>query len=166
MSLLGSEPVLSGKRVLVVEDVVENLRLFRAILNLEDAQVLEAEEAATGIAIARREQPDIILMDLQMPGMDGLTATRLLREDPQTQAIPIIVLTASAMDQDKRRAREAGCDGYITKPIDPPVFVRQIADFLKAAASSRSRALEPNSSVGSSTQTETKNALPRPDRAV
>ncbi len=134
MSLLGSEPVLSGKKVLVIEDVVENLRLFRAILNLEDAQVFEAQAADEGIAIAQREQPDIILMDLQMPGMDGLTATRLLREDPQTQGIPIIVLTASAMEEDKNRAREAGCDGYITKPIDPPVFVQQVADFLKAAA--------------------------------
>lgn len=131
MSLLGGEPILRGRRVLVVEDVVENLRLFRAILNLEGAQIFEAEEAVVGIAIAQRERPDIILMDLQMPGMDGLAATRLLRADPQTQSIPIIVLTASAMDEDRRRAREAGCDGYITKPIDPADFVRQIADFLE-----------------------------------
>lgn len=134
MSLVGSEPALSGKRVLVIEDVVENLRLFRAILNLEDASVFEATDAREGIAIARRERPDIILMDLQMPGMDGLTATRLLREDPQTSDIPVIVLTASAMDEDRRRAREAGCDGYITKPIDPPVFVQQLVDFLRPAS--------------------------------
>ena len=134
MSLVGSEPILSGRRVLVVEDVQENLRLFRAILNLEGAEMLEAEAAVEGIAIARREQPDIILMDLQMPGMDGLSATRLLREDPETRGIPIIVLTASAMDEDKRRAREAGCDGYITKPIDPTEFVQQIAGYLQAAS--------------------------------
>lgn len=137
MSLVESEPALKGRRVLVVEDVLENLRLFRAILNLEAAQVLEAPSAEMGLEIARRERLNIILMDLQMPGMDGLAVTRLLRQDPQTSEIPIIVLTASAMDEDKRRAREAGCDGYITKPMDLPIFVQQIVDslrFLQAVA--------------------------------
>lgn len=137
MSLVESEPALKGCRVPVVEDVLENLRLFRAILNLEAAQVVEAPSAEMGIEIARRERLNIILMDLQMPGMDGLAVTRLLRQDPQTSEIPIIVPTASAMDEDKRRAREAGCDGYITKPMDLPIFVQQIVDslrFLQAVA--------------------------------
>jgi CheY-like chemotaxis protein len=131
MSGFGAAPALTGKRVLIIEDMVENLRLFRAILSLEEAQVFEAEAAREGIAIAQREHPDIILMDMQMPGMDGLTATRLLREDPETCSIPIVVITASAMDEDRRRAHEAGCDGYITKPIDPPTFGIQVASFIR-----------------------------------
>ncbi len=130
MSDFGQEPALKGQRVLVVEDVIENLRLFRAILQLEGAQVLEAESGPEGIEIATREQPDIILMDMQMPEMDGLTASRLLRAEPRTQHIPIVVITASAMDEDRRRALEAGCDGYISKPIDPVIFGAQIAEFL------------------------------------
>jgi len=130
MSDFGGEPALAGRRVLVVEDVLENLRLFRAILQLEGAQVLEAASGREGIEIATREQPDIILMDMQMPEMDGLTASRLLRAEPRTRHIPIVVITASAMDEDRRRALEAGCDGYISKPIDPVIFGSQIAEFL------------------------------------
>ena len=125
-------PALSGKRVLIVEDTEENMRLFNAILRLENAQVLEAELARVGIEIATREQPDLILMDLQMPGMDGFTATQLLRSDPRTKNIPIVVITASAMEEDRKRAFEAGCDGYITKPIDPMDFGRRLAAFLEA----------------------------------
>jgi CheY-like chemotaxis protein len=125
-------PALSGKRVLIIEDTEENMRLFNAILRLEEAQVLEAQLARIGIEIASREQPDLILMDLQMPGMDGLTATRHLRSDPRTKHIPIVVITASAMEDDRRRAFEAGCDGYITKPIDPLEFGRKLATFLQA----------------------------------
>jgi len=131
MSAFGLEPALPGKRVLIIEDMVENLRLFRAILNLEEAHVLEAVSGPQGIALAQSEQPDIILMDMQMPGMDGLTATRLLRADPNTSSIPIVVITASAMEEDRRRAEEAGCDGYITKPIDPPTFGSQVAAFIR-----------------------------------
>jgi CheY-like chemotaxis protein len=125
-------PALSGKRVLIIEDTEENMRLFNAILRLEEAQVLEAQLARIGIEIASREQPDLILMDLQMPGMDGLTATRHLRSDPRTKHIPIVVITASAMEDDRRRAFEAGCDGYITKPNDPLEFGRKLATFLQA----------------------------------
>ena len=126
---------LAEKRILVIEDNVENLRLFRAILHLERAIVSEAERAEKGIEIARREQPHVILMDMQMPGMDGLTATRVLRADPQTHHIPIIVVTASAMQEDRVRAQQAGCSGYISKPIDPSSLGRQIAAFMSAALS-------------------------------
>ncbi|MDF2440871.1 MAG: hypothetical protein JWN98_1855 [Abditibacteriota bacterium] len=126
-----AQPTLAGRRVLIIEDTEENMRLFNAILRLEDAQVLEADLARVGIEIATREQPDLIVMDLQMPGVDGLTATRLLRADPRTQKIPIVVITASAMSEDKKRAFEAGCDGYITKPIDPISFGPQLAAFLR-----------------------------------
>lgn len=126
-----AQPALAGKRILIIEDTEENMRLFNAILRLEDAQVIEADLARVGIEIATREQPDLIVMDLQMPGVDGLTATRLLRADPRTEQIPIVVITASAMSEDKKRAFEAGCDGYITKPIDPLIFGQQLAAFLR-----------------------------------
>lgn len=124
---------LAGKRILVIEDNVENLRLFRAILRLERAIVSEANRAEQGIEIAQREQPHVILMDMQMPGMDGLAATRLLRADPLTRHIPIIVVTASAMIEDRTRAQEAGCSGYISKPVDPISLAAQIANFLAVA---------------------------------
>jgi len=124
-----SDAPLKGKRILIVEDMPENLRLLRAILRLEDAIVLEAERASIGIEMARREQPDLILMDMQMPEMDGLTATKILRADPQTQNIPIVIVTASAMREDQKRAFDAGCSGYITKPIDPLTVAGQLAVF-------------------------------------
>lgn len=129
MSFDASHP-LADKRVLVVEDNVENLRLFRAILQLEKALVSETDRAEKGIEMAQRDQPHVILMDMQMPGMDGLMATRLLRSNPLTSHIPVIVITASAMREDRLRAQEAGCSGYITKPIDPISLATQIAGFL------------------------------------
>jgi two-component system cell cycle response regulator DivK len=124
------EALLEGKRVLIVEDTPENLRLFRAILGLEKAVVIEAERAEIGIELAHSESPDLILMDMQMPEMDGLTATKLLRADPQTSEIPILVITASAMREDRQRAFDAGCSGYITKPVDPATLVSQIVSFI------------------------------------
>ncbi len=126
-----NETALEGKRVLVIEDTRENMRLFRAVLKLEGAQILEAENAQRGITMAHEEQPDIILMDIQMPDMDGLEATRLLRADPQTCDIPIVAVTASVMDSDRHKTIEAGCDGHIPKPIDPSSFGQQIAAFLR-----------------------------------
>jgi len=121
---------LSGKRILVVEDNIENMRLFHAILKLEGVEVLEADEGPKGLELARREQPNLILMDIHMPGMDGLTATRLLREDEQTRDIPIVAVTASVMEKDRNKTIEAGCDGVIAKPIDPDIFASQLAAFL------------------------------------
>ena len=126
-----SGPALMGKKVLVVEDTPENMRLFRAILRLEDATVWEAASGAEGIELATRDLPDVILVDMQMPGMDGLTATRFLRADPRTRDIPVIVVTASAMLEDRERAVEAGCSGYVTKPVDPVTFGSLIAAHLK-----------------------------------
>ncbi len=126
--------VLAGKRVLVIEDTVENMRLFRAVLKLEGVQILEAERAQKGIEMACREQPDLILMDIQMPDMDGLTATRILRADAKTRDIPIIAVSASVMARDRHKTLEAGCDGHIAKPIDPSTFGAEIAVFLKPRA--------------------------------
>lgn len=126
-----SDSVLEGKRVLVIEDTAENMRLFRAVLKLEGVELLEAEGAALGIELARAHQPDLILMDIQMPDMDGLTATRILREDETTRDIPIVAVTASVMDRDRSKTFAAGCDGHIPKPINPTTFGQQIAAFLR-----------------------------------
>jgi len=123
-------PALEGKRILVIEDTEENLRLFHAILKLEGAIIMEADRARKGIEIAEREQPDLILMDIHMPEMDGLTATRLLRAGAKTSHIPIIAVTASVMSSDRAQTLEAGCNGYIPKPIDPTSFVEKIVLFL------------------------------------
>lgn len=126
---------LQGKKILVVEDTVENMRLFRAILSLEGAEVLEADRAQEGIEVAKDGQPDLILMDLQMPDMDGLTAIRILRESPEAQAIPIMVVTAFAMEQERRNSFEAGCDAFVTKPVDPASLVEEIAALLDRKSS-------------------------------
>lgn len=122
---------LSGQSILVIEDNPQNQRLLRAVLELEEARVLEAHRALEGIQIARRERPDLILMDIQMPEMDGMTATRLLKTYPETQNIPVVAVTASVLDMNKDQTREAGCCGHVTKPIDPITFVETIAEFLK-----------------------------------
>lgn len=126
-------PALADRTVLIIEDTPENLRLFRAILKLDGARVLEANRAPDGIAVAVEEQPDIILMDLQMPGMDGLSATRELRANPRTSHIPVVVVTASTMDEDRVQAMDAGCNAYVVKPVDPLEFGRQIAGIIRAA---------------------------------
>ncbi|MBI4859620.1 MAG: response regulator [Candidatus Riflebacteria bacterium] len=117
---------LKDKRVLVADDLEINLRLFRALLEGEDASVLDARSAGEALALARRERPDLILMDIQMPDLDGLAATRQLKADPETAHIPVIVVTAAAMKEDAARARAAGCDGFVTKPIDVDLFVEQL----------------------------------------
>lgn len=125
---------LEGKRVLVIEDREENRRLLRAILKLEGASTLEAEEGREGVEIAARELPDLVLMDFQMPGMDGVAATRLLRQDPRCGAVPVIFVTASASEETRRDALEAGGNGLLTKPIDPSRFGAQIAAILQPNA--------------------------------
>lgn len=106
------------KRILVVEDNPANMALVATILKRFGYEVLQAEDAEAGIRLARTEDPDAILMDLQLPRMDGLQATRVLKDDPATRAIPIVALTAQAMKGDEERIRQAGCDGYLSKPLD------------------------------------------------
>lgn len=117
-------------RILVVEDNPANMKL--AVLLLEHAgyEVLRAVNADEGIAAARAGKPDMILMDIQLPGMDGLEATRLLKADPATRPITIIALTAFAMKGDEERIRTAGCDGYIAKPIEYKSFLAEVARHL------------------------------------
>jgi two-component system cell cycle response regulator DivK len=107
-------------RVLYIEDNSDNRLLVRRVLMASDYEfeVLEADNARTGIEMARSKQPDIILMDISMPDMDGLTATRNLKTMPEMDGVPIVALTANAMEKDEMQARDAGCDGFIRKPID------------------------------------------------
>ena len=104
-------------RVLVIEDNAANMRLATFVLESAGHVVLGATDAEIGLAVVRDQLPDVVLMDIQLPGMDGLQAAALLKADPATRAIPIIALTALAMKGDEERIRAAGCDGYIAKPL-------------------------------------------------
>jgi two-component system, cell cycle response regulator DivK len=104
-------------KVLIVEDNPANMRLAVFLLESAGHTVLGATDAEAGLTLAREEHPDLILMDIQLPGIDGLEATRQLKADEETRAIPVIALTALAMKGDEERIRAAGCDGYIAKPI-------------------------------------------------
>ena len=121
---------MENKRILVVEDDEMNMELVGALLKLGKYQMLEAEDAETGIQMARDHQPDLILIDIQLPWMDGLSATRIIKEDPELKAIPVVALTAYAMQEDEERAKNAGCSGYITKPIDVKHFLERIAGYM------------------------------------
>lgn len=113
-------------RILIVEDTPANRRLAAAVLASAQHVALQAADAAEGIGVARRERPDLILMDVQLPGMDGLEATRILKTDPRTRAIPVIALTAFAMKGDRERFLESGCDGYLDKPYTWKALLAEI----------------------------------------
>jgi two-component system cell cycle response regulator DivK len=121
-------------KVLVIEDNAANMTLAVFLLQSAGHTVLSAANAETGLAIARDEQPDLVLMDIQLPGMDGLQATTVLKSDEMTRAIPVIALTALAMKGDETRIRAAGCDGYIAKPLAYKEFLATIADHLAKTA--------------------------------
>lgn len=121
---------MGKEKILVIEDNALNLKLVRSLLMLEDYEVVEADNAETGIQLAKEQQPDLILMDIQLPGMDGLSATRELKADPDMTGIPVVALTAYAMLGDEQKALEAGCAGYISKPLDTKEFPELIARFL------------------------------------
>lgn len=104
-------------RILVVEDNPANMKLATLLLRNAGHAVLSAIDAESGLSLAHSEHPDLILMDIQLPGMDGLAATALLKQDPATAAIPVIAVTAMAMASDREKTRAAGCDGYISKPL-------------------------------------------------
>jgi len=103
--------------ILIVEDNPANMKLARLLLHKVGHTVLCAVDAEAGLTLARAERPDLILMDIQLPGMDGLAATALLKQDPATAAIPVIALTAMAMKEDREKTKAAGCDAYIAKPL-------------------------------------------------
>lgn len=118
--------------ILVVEDNADNMFLTAMLLESAGHTILSASDAEVGLMLARKELPDLILMDIQLPGMDGLEATALLKRDRTTAAIPVIALTALAMKGDEERIRAAGCDGYIAKPIGVQDFLKAVAGRLSA----------------------------------
>lgn len=121
----------SPATILIVEDVELNLEVATAFLKRAGYSVLQARTAEQGIQMATTEVPDLILMDISLPGMDGLTATHVLKNTPETGHIPIVALTAHAMSGDEAKCREAGCAGYITKPIDRRAFAKSISGFIR-----------------------------------
>lgn len=116
--------------ILVVEDNEANLRLVRFVLERGGHGVMHAASGEDGVRMAQEAQPDLVLVDIQLPGMDGLDATRLLKQDPSTAHIPVIALTAHAMKGDAERMRLAGCDSYLAKPFHYPDLLRAIDDAL------------------------------------
>jgi two-component system, cell cycle response regulator DivK len=117
-------------QVLIIEDNASNMTLAKFLLESAGHTVLAATEAEAGLALASAELPDLILMDIQLPGMDGLEATALLKSTAATRDIPVIALTALAMKGDEERIRAAGCDGYIGKPLRYQSFLATIGAFL------------------------------------
>jgi CheY-like chemotaxis protein len=122
------------KTVLLVEDLEENRRVIRLLARRMGVKLFEAVDGQEGIDIAQREKPDVILMDLSLPILDGWTATTRLKADPATAHIPVIALTAHAMAIDEQRARQAGCDGYVAKPIDLVTFQNYLRHVLDGGA--------------------------------
>ncbi len=128
-------------KILIVEDNPANMTLAVFLLKSAGHSIVSATDAEAGVAVARAEQPDLILMDIQLPGMDGLEATGLLKGDAATRDIPVIALTALAMKGDEERIRAAGCDGYVAKPLAYKEFLATVeAQLGKAASRSRLRA--------------------------
>ena len=122
---------MAGEVILIVEDNEKNLKLLLDVLQFNGYQTVEATTAEEGLEIARSQVPDLILMDIQLPGMDGIAAFRLLRADPVTERIPVIAVTASAMTLDRKKIMEAGFEGYQAKPIKVKDFkeeVRRVLD--------------------------------------
>jgi len=122
---------MNDKTILVIEDNELNLKLVKALLQRGSFRVLEAANAEVGLDLARNNRPDLILMDIQLPGMDGLTATRIIKNDPLLNKIPVAAMTSYAMESDLEKAKEAGCDGYIIKPIDTRNFLDTARQFLQ-----------------------------------
>jgi len=122
-------------RVLIVEDNAANLKLASFLLESAGHVVISARDAEAGLTIAREKQPNLILMDIQLPGMDGLEATAVLKRDDITRGIPVIALTALAMKGDEERIRAAGCDGYVAKPLDYKSFLATITSHLASHSS-------------------------------
>ena len=125
---------MQNKMVLVIEDNPLNMKLIRTLLQLGDFDMLEAPDAENGIELAKKIKPDLILMDIQLPGMDGLNATQIIRNDPSLKEIPIVAITSYAMHGDEQKAKSAGCSGYIAKPIDTRSFLDTINEYMIPAS--------------------------------
>ena len=121
------------KTVLLVEDNEDNLVVYRTILEHVGFRVIEARDGEEGVSRAREHLPDLILMDISIPKMDGWEATQRLKADGNTKQIPIIALTAHALEEDRQKALQAGCDGYLAKPVEPRRVVQEVERFVGPA---------------------------------
>lgn len=119
-----------GKVILIIEDEPKNMKLFRDILQVHGYTTIEATDGQQGIESTRANKPDLILMDILLPVMNGLEATKILKADPETRDIPIIALTSYAMSGDRENTLEAGCDAYMTKPIEIKEFLKMVTEYL------------------------------------
>lgn len=123
--------------VLIVDDEPRNVKLVRDLLEYHQCETVVASSGLEGIEVARERHPDLILMDVQLPGLDGISVLRKLKGDPETSSIPVIVLTSYAMKYDREDAEEAGCDEYMTKPLDTRAFMVRVREMLLRKDSGR-----------------------------
>ena len=119
-----------SKRILVIEDHEDNRRILRDLLTSAGYEPLEAVTGEEGVALAETHRPDLILMDIQLPGLDGYEATRRIKANPALRHIPIIAVTSYALSGDDVKAREAGCDAYVTKPFSPRALLATVREYL------------------------------------
>ncbi len=125
---------MAGELILIVEDNDKNLKLARDVLQHRGFRTLEATTAADGIALALQHRPDLVLMDIQLPDADGVSALQRLRAEPSTRTLPVVAFTASVMEADRQRLSAAGFDGYLAKPIDVKIFPDQVQGYCQSTA--------------------------------
>jgi two-component system cell cycle response regulator DivK len=124
-----------GKRVLVIEDHEDNRRILRDLLTSAGYEPLEAVTGEEGVALAETHRPDLILMDIQLPGLDGYEATRRIKANPALRHIPVIAVTSYALSGDEVKAKAAGCDAYVTKPFSPRALLAKVREYLPVGGS-------------------------------
>ncbi len=117
-----------SKRILVIEDQEDNRQIVRDLVTASGYELIEATTGEEGLAVAARERPDLILMDIQLPGIDGYEVTRRIKADPKLSKIPIIAVTSYALSGDDKKAFAAGCDGYVTKPYSPRLLLAKLRE--------------------------------------
>jgi two-component system cell cycle response regulator DivK len=118
------------KRILVVEDTEDNRQIMRDLLSSAGYDLVEAQDGAEGVAMAKSSRPDLILMDIQLPVLDGYEATRRIKADPALSHIPVIAVTSYALSGDEDKTRAAGCDGYVAKPFSPRQLLQKVREYL------------------------------------
>jgi two-component system, cell cycle response regulator DivK len=126
-----------SQRILVIEDQEDNRQILRDLLTSADFEVIEAENGEDGVAAAVAQRPDLILMDIQLPGLDGYEATRRIKADAALRSIPVIAVTSYGLAGDAEKARAAGCDAYISKPYSPRLLLAKVREYLLLAAPTR-----------------------------
>jgi two-component system cell cycle response regulator DivK len=119
-----------SKRILIIEDQEDNRAILRDVLSTAGYELIEAADGGEGVELAQKERPDLILMDIQLPVLDGYEATRRIKANPELKAIPIIAVTSYALSGDEAKARAAGCDGYVTKPFSPRLLLSKVREYL------------------------------------